>query len=60
MTRAVRLGAFIVVTLAILASGIFIIGSKQYLFRRTYQLKSQFADVVGLDAGGDVRVGGVH
>jgi phospholipid/cholesterol/gamma-HCH transport system substrate-binding protein len=60
MTRAVRLGAFIVVTLAILAAGIFIIGSKQYLFRSTYQLKSQFADVVGLDAGGDVRVGGVH
>jgi phospholipid/cholesterol/gamma-HCH transport system substrate-binding protein len=60
MTRAVRLGAFIVVTLGILASGIFIIGSKQYLFRSTYQLKSQFTDVVGLDAGGDVRVGGVH
>jgi phospholipid/cholesterol/gamma-HCH transport system substrate-binding protein len=60
MTRAVRLGAFIVLTLAILVAGIFIIGSKQYLFSSTYQLKSQFADVVGLDAGGDVRVGGVH
>jgi phospholipid/cholesterol/gamma-HCH transport system substrate-binding protein len=60
MTRAVRLGIFIVVTLGVLASGIFIIGSKQYLFRSTYRLKSQFTDVVGLDAGGDVRVGGVH
>jgi phospholipid/cholesterol/gamma-HCH transport system substrate-binding protein len=40
--------------------GIFIIGSKQYLFSSTYQLKAQFDNVVGLDAGGDVRVGGVH
>jgi phospholipid/cholesterol/gamma-HCH transport system substrate-binding protein len=60
MSRAARLGAFIVGTLAILAAGIFIIGSKQYLFSSTYQLKAQFDNVVGLDAGGDVRVGGVH
>jgi phospholipid/cholesterol/gamma-HCH transport system substrate-binding protein len=60
MSRAARLGAFIVVTLAILVAGVFIIGSKQYLFSSTYELKAQFDNVVGLDAGGDVRVGGVH
>src|SRR5271166_1018631 len=60
MSRAARLGAFIVATLAILAAGIFIIGGKQYLFSSTYQLKAQFDNVEGLDAGGDVRVGGVH
>ena len=60
MSRAARLGAFIVATLAILAAGIFIIGSKQYLFSSTYQLKAQFDNVEGLDQGGDVRVGGVH
>jgi phospholipid/cholesterol/gamma-HCH transport system substrate-binding protein len=60
MSRAARLGAFIVATLAILVVGIFIIGSKQYLFSSTYQLKAQFDNVAGLDAGGDVRVGGVH
>src|SRR3984893_9333941 len=60
MSRAARLGAFIVATLAILVVGVFIIGSKQYLFSSTYQLKAQFDNVVGLDAGGDVRVGGVH
>ena len=60
MSRAARLGAFIVATLAILVVGVFIIGSKQYLFSSTYQLKAQFANVAGLDAGGDVRVGGVH
>jgi phospholipid/cholesterol/gamma-HCH transport system substrate-binding protein len=60
MSRAARLGAFIVATLAILVAAIFIIGGKQYLFSSTYQLKAQFDNVVGLDAGGDVRVGGVH
>ncbi len=60
MSRAARLGLFIVSTLAILVIGVFVIGSKQYLFSSTYQLKAQFDNVVGLDAGGDVRVGGVH
>src|ERR1700730_860100 len=60
MSRAARLGAFIIATLAILAVGIFIIGSKQYLFTSTYRLKAQFATVVGLDSGAEVRVGGVH
>lgn len=55
-----RLGAFIVVTLAILATGVFIIGSREYLFRSTYELKAQFKDVVGLAEGADVQVGGVH
>jgi len=60
MSRAARLGAFIVATLAILVAGVFIIGSKQYLFSSTFQLKTQFDNVAGLDVGGDVRVGGVH
>src|SRR5271163_568194 len=60
MSRAARLGAFIIGALAILMSGIFIIGGKQYLFTPTYRLNAQFASVVGLDAGAEVRVGGVH
>ena len=60
MSRAARLGIFIILTMSILAAGIFIIGSKQYLFTSTYRLKTQFATVVGLDPGADVRVGGVH
>jgi len=60
MSRVARLGTFIVMTLAILAAGVFVIGSKEYLFSSTYQLKAQFDNVAGLDAGADVRVGGVH
>jgi phospholipid/cholesterol/gamma-HCH transport system substrate-binding protein len=60
MSRAARLGAFIVTTLGILAVGTFIIGNKQYLFTSTYRLKAQFSNVVGLDVGAGVRVGGVY
>jgi phospholipid/cholesterol/gamma-HCH transport system substrate-binding protein len=60
MSRSARLGAFILGTLAILAVGIFIIGSKKYLFQRTYQLRTQFTDVAGLQGGADVLIGGVH
>jgi phospholipid/cholesterol/gamma-HCH transport system substrate-binding protein len=60
MARVARLGAFIVVTLALLAAGVFVIGSKEYLFRSTYQLKAQFDNVAGLADGADVQVGGVH
>src|SRR5277367_2246192 len=60
MSRAARLGAFILLGLTILVSGIFIIGGKQYLFTSTYRLKAEFSSVVGLDAGAEVRVGGVH
>jgi len=60
MSRAARLGAFVVATLAILVAGVLIIGNKQYLFSSTYQLKTQFDNVAGLDEGADVRVGGVH
>jgi phospholipid/cholesterol/gamma-HCH transport system substrate-binding protein len=60
MSRVARLGTFIVGTLAILAAGIFVIGSKEYLFRSTYQLRAEFDNVAGLEAGADVQVGGVH
>jgi phospholipid/cholesterol/gamma-HCH transport system substrate-binding protein len=60
MSRAARLGAFLIATLTILVSGIFIIGGKQYLFTPTYRLNAQFGSVVGLDSGAEVRVGGVH
>ena len=60
MSRVARLGAFVFLTLAVLAAGVFIIGSKEYLFRSTYQLKTQFENVAGLSNGADVQVGGVH
>jgi len=60
MSRVARLGAFIVLTMAILVAGVFVIGSKEYLFSSTYRLRAKFDNVAGLAAGADVQVGGVH
>ena len=60
MSRTARLGAFIIAALTILVSGIFMIGGKRYLFTPTYRLNAQFASVVGLESGAEVRVGGVR
>src|ERR1700736_2029597 len=60
MTRAFRLGLFIVATLLILAVGVFLIGNNQLRFQPTYRVKAEFQNVEGLSEGGDVRVGGIH
>jgi phospholipid/cholesterol/gamma-HCH transport system substrate-binding protein len=60
MTRELRLGAFIVVTLLILATGIFLIGSRESLLHPTYRVKADFPNVAGLNLGADVRVGGIR
>jgi len=60
MSRAFRLGVFIVATLLIFAAGVFWIGKKQLLFSSTYRLEVDFQNVAGLNAGSEVRVGGIH
>src|SRR6266568_4476789 len=60
MSRAFRLGIFIVATLLIFAAGVFWIGKKQFLFHSTYRLQAEFQNVAGLNGGADVRVGGIH
>ncbi len=60
MSRAFRLGVFIVATLLILAAGILLIGNKQFLFSRTFGLRADFQNVGGLESGAEVRVGGIH
>jgi phospholipid/cholesterol/gamma-HCH transport system substrate-binding protein len=60
MTREFRLGVFILGTLLILAAGIFLIGDKRSLFSSTYLVKSDFQNAAGLEAGAEVRVGGIR
>jgi len=60
MSRAFRLGVFIVATLLIFAAGVFWIGTKQFLFHSTYRLQAEFPTVAGLNGGAEVRVGGIH
>ena len=60
MSTTVRLGLFLVVTLLILATGIFLIGNHESMFTSTYRVKTEFHNVAGLNNGADVRVGGIR
>ncbi len=60
MAQNVRLGSFILLTLAVLAIGIFLIGDKQARWQKTYIAKAQFDNVSGLAEGAEIRVGGIR
>jgi phospholipid/cholesterol/gamma-HCH transport system substrate-binding protein len=60
MSRAFRLGVFIVAAMLIFVAGVFWIGEKRFLFASTYQLNADFQNVAGLNGGAEVRVGGIH
>ena len=60
MSQATRLGAFLVLTFAILILAVFLIGRDQARFESTYRVRAQFQNVSGLDEGADVRVGGLR
>lgn len=60
MSRAFRLGVFIVAALLIFGAGVFWIGGNKMLFQSKYRLNAEFQDVAGLLNGGDVRVAGIH
>jgi phospholipid/cholesterol/gamma-HCH transport system substrate-binding protein len=60
MSQNLRLGIFIVITLAILATGVFLIGGRESMFRSSYKVKAEFDNVAGLNEGADVRVGGIR
>ena len=49
MSTAFRVGAFIVGSLLALRPGVFLIGSKEFLFSTTYTLRADFQNVGGLD-----------
>jgi phospholipid/cholesterol/gamma-HCH transport system substrate-binding protein len=60
MSKAFWVGIFVVGTLLILAGGVFLIGSKEFLFSSRYRLRAEFSNAVGLVQGAEVRIGGVR
>jgi phospholipid/cholesterol/gamma-HCH transport system substrate-binding protein len=60
MSRAFRLGVFIVAALLIFAAGVFWIGKNQMLFQSKYRLNAEFKTVAGLAGGAPVRVAGIQ
>lgn len=60
MSTAFRVGVLVVMALAFLSIGVFLIGNKEFLFSPTYRLKAEFKNVAGLNNGAEVRIGGIH
>jgi len=60
MSQSIRLGFFVLLGLAILGAGVFLIGSKESLFQSNLLVRAQFQNVGGLNEGADVRVGGIR
>ena len=60
MSQSIRLGFFILLALAILGAGVFLIGSKESLLQSNFLVRAQFQNVGGLNEGADVRVGGIR
>ena len=60
MSRSIRLGLFMLTTLAILAVCVFLVGREESKFGSNYRIQSEFANVSGLSEGADVRVGGIR
>ena len=58
--NTIRLGAFISLWIAVLILGIYFIGERQQLFRRTFRVSGVFRDVAGLQEGNNVRFSGIN
>ena len=53
-----RLGVFITLGIAVFIFGIYFIGERQQIFRKTIHVSGVFRDVVGLQEGNNVRLSG--
>src|SRR5262249_26239948 len=60
MKQSIRLGAFVLISLAILALFVFLVGSTESKFQSNDRLQAQFQNVSGLEEGADVRIGGLR
>src|ERR1700679_3221136 len=60
MSRSFRLGLFILTTLTVLATCVFLGGRQESKVGSNYLVRSNFANVAGLNEGSDVRVGGIR
>jgi len=59
-SNKIRLGIFISLGITLFIIGIYFIGERQQLFRRTFRVSGIFRDVGGLQAGNNVRFSGIN
>ncbi len=59
-SQKIKIGLFVVAGLLVLLAGVFLIGSKKAMFSSTYNVYGTFRNTGGLQAGGQIRFGGVN
>jgi len=57
--KNILLGLFVLVGMALFIAGIFLIGSKNEMFDKTFSLTTRFTNATGLKSGSNVRFNGV-
>jgi len=60
MNRSARLGVLIASAFVLFVIGLFLIGNRTYLFSNTFEVKSQFNQVAGLQIGAPVQFQGIN
>jgi phospholipid/cholesterol/gamma-HCH transport system substrate-binding protein len=58
-TSPVKLGLFIIIGVSLLVLAIFLVGDKNALFSKTFEVKAYFNDIQGLRSGATVRLSGI-
>jgi phospholipid/cholesterol/gamma-HCH transport system substrate-binding protein len=60
ISNRIRLGAFVSLGIAVFVVGIYFIGERQQIFRRSIRVSGVFRDVAGLQEGNNVRLSGIN
>jgi phospholipid/cholesterol/gamma-HCH transport system substrate-binding protein len=55
-----KVGIMVMITMIVLAFGLYIIGAKQNLFNRTIKIGAKFQDIKGLVVGNNIRFAGIN
>ncbi len=55
-----RLGLFVIIGTILFVAGVYLIGQRQDMFKKTFTLSSYFQNVNGLQKGNNVRYAGIH
>ncbi|MBV8389411.1 MAG: MCE family protein [Mucilaginibacter sp.] len=58
--QKIKIGGFVLVGLAVLIAGIFLIGNKKGLFTKTFEVHGMFKNVNGLQMGNNARFAGIN
>jgi phospholipid/cholesterol/gamma-HCH transport system substrate-binding protein len=57
--RAIGVGLFVIAGVVLFSLGLFLIGDRRMFFNKTFEVRSQFSRIAGLQTGAKVRVAGL-